>query len=105
MENMTDAQMEAQFQERNANLKNDISNLVSSATEKTSDMLEAAQQNAETVAAHTMSEPASTEIGHTANQSLMDNIRGDISDMHSTDPNKFGHIVNKTDETFGDKAL
>lgn len=47
----------------------------------------------------------SMEMGHDANQSLMNSIRGDIQDMHSTDPHKFGHIANKTDETFGDKAL
>ncbi|CAO3698310.1 unnamed protein product [Rhizopus stolonifer] len=115
---MTNAEMEDEFRERNTNLKNDVSNFVNNATSKTHDMLGKAQQNATSMGTGSIdnstqstgstmnnTKDASMEMGHDANQSLMNNIRGDIQDMHSTDPHKFGHIANKTDETFGDKAL
>ncbi|KAG1152186.1 hypothetical protein G6F37_000331 [Rhizopus arrhizus] len=129
-ENITNSEMEAQFRERNTNLKNDINQAVNTATSKTKDMWESAQQqDTSNIGAGSVDNATQTydnvtqtstsagaynsaadndaplEIGHDANQWLMDSIRQDIRDMHSRDPDEFGHISGKIEDTFGENAL
>ncbi|GAN03585.1 hypothetical protein MAM1_0043d03040 [Mucor ambiguus] len=117
--NMTDADMEAQFIERNSNLKKSLNNIVDkidTASSKTHDYLAQNVGNDTLPSASDATKtsnileqnnaPNSTGFGiNTMNAKLMNSIRSDVNAMHSTDPEQFEVVATKMDETFGLNAL
>ncbi|CAO0799986.1 unnamed protein product [Mucor circinelloides] len=117
--NMTDAEMEAQFVERNSNLKKSLNNIVDkidTASSKTHDYLaqnvgnDTSLSTANTTKSSNILEqnnaPNSTGFGiNTMDAKLMNSIRSDVKAMHSTNPEQFEEVATKMDETFGHNAL
>lgn len=134
-QNPTDAQMEAEFHERNKNLKESFNNVVDKidhATQSTQDFLESphggASLNSDDIARNkdsifgANSTQSNSDMSTTTNRrpslireqgfhqthldyTLMSNIENDIIAMHSTDPELFEIVASKFDETFGANAL
>ncbi|CEP09396.1 hypothetical protein [Parasitella parasitica] len=119
--NMTDAgmvivYMEAQFIERNGNLKKSLNSIVDkidAASSKTHDYL-AQNVGGETslssgnasVKPSNILEQNSTGFGiNSMDSRLMRSIKSDINAMHSSDAEQFEDIASKIDETFGQNAL
>ncbi|CAO3658278.1 hypothetical protein G6F70_006010 [Rhizopus microsporus] len=123
-EHPTNAELESQFNERNNNLRKDISSIVNTATSKTQDLLNEVGQTSgpgsinnatQTTRRRTFGSVSSTDgselssgltnepmqFGHQANAQLMHSITEDIAAMHSRDPDRFGIVASKFDEAFG----
>ncbi|KAG1056279.1 hypothetical protein G6F43_001828 [Rhizopus delemar] len=100
-ENVTNAEMENQFRERNSHLKNDMNSIVNSATSKTHDILQPIQQ-VEPMSTSSI-HPAASITGSTNRRrsSMMHSAMEDIQAMHSRDPDRFGTIASKYDDSFG----
>ncbi|KAK4510015.1 uncharacterized protein ATC70_006184 [Mucor velutinosus] len=117
--NMTDAEMEAQFIERNGNLKQSLNNIVDkidTASSKTQDLAQNVAGNGTLPSAANATKtsnileqnnaPHSTGFGiHAMNARLLNSIRSDLNAMHSTNPEQFEQVATKLDETFGHNAL
>ncbi|KAF1806008.1 hypothetical protein FB192DRAFT_1293578 [Mucor lusitanicus] len=118
--NMTDAEMEAQFIERNSNLKKSLNNIVDkidTASTKTHDYLAQNVVGNDTLPSATNATktsnmleqnnaPTTTGFGiNTMDAKLMNSIKSDVNAMHSTNPEQFEEVATKMDETFGHNAL
>ncbi|KAI8644185.1 hypothetical protein BD408DRAFT_481579 [Parasitella parasitica] len=115
-QDMTDAEMKAQFIERNGNLKkslNDIVDKIDTASSKTHDYLAQSvgseanlpSGNASAKSSNIL-EQTSTGLGiNSMDSRLMRSIKSDINAMHSIDAEQFEDIASKIDETFGQNAL
>ncbi|KAI8977350.1 hypothetical protein BDF20DRAFT_561595 [Mycotypha africana] len=122
--NTTDAELEAQFNERNSNLRKNFGQLVDKideAANKTQDYLnKEIGEDANALSSQTnnaaISNDRTSNILNQANKSkgslidywdakAMNSIRDDIKAMHSLNPEDFELIAPKMDETFGHNAL
>ncbi|CAO3682267.1 unnamed protein product [Rhizopus stolonifer] len=102
-ENVTNAEMESQFRERNNNLRNDVNQLVNKATSQAQNVLQNTEMNMDDkdIKNATHNHTFDRTMGFQRRQSWIDSVKGDIQAMHSRDPDRFGSISSRFDETFG----